>query len=182
MRSLDIGCGKAPYNIFDCSEVHGIDLYDESSIPLFQLKNWHNVILNQELLTYRKCDLATENIPHPDNFFDVVTAIDVLEHIPRLIYHPSQRFAFVELMNNIWRVLKPGGLFFSCTPFYPHPEAFSDPTHVNFLTTQTFTQYFMEPGQYGFYGAFDVKQISEVGCKLHVYLVKRVIGSLVTKD
>ena len=45
-------------------------------------------------------------MPFPDQFFDFVTAHDFLEHIPRLIYSPARRLPFVELMNEIWRVLK----------------------------------------------------------------------------
>jgi SAM-dependent methyltransferase len=174
MKALDIGCGKHPYNIFNASELHGIDLHDPEKDPQFFIRNWQNIKLEQKLESYKRCDLAIENIPHTDYCFDVVTAIDVIEHIPRVIYCPQQRFAFVELMNEIWRVLKPGGLFFACTPFYPHPEAFSDPTHVNYVTANTFQEYFSEPGQYGFKGKFEVRRVDEAGCKLHTQLIKQV--------
>ena len=72
-------------------------------------------------------------------------------------------------MSEIYRVLKPGGIFFSCTPVYPHPEAFSDPTHVNIMTRETF-DYFTSPGDYGFTGDFTILKIEEAGCKLHAFL------------
>jgi hypothetical protein len=45
-------------------------------------------------------------------------------------------------MNEIFRTLKPGGIFFSKTPAYPISAVFSDPTHVNNITADTFPLYF----------------------------------------
>lgn len=62
-------------------------------------------------------------------------------------------------MNEIWRTLKYQGIFFSHTPMYPFRTAFGDPTHVNFVTEETF-QYFNDQStlaeMYGFKGAFKV--------------------------
>jgi SAM-dependent methyltransferase len=141
-KSLDLGCGAAPKNFFEAEEVYGIDVREDLE------KNIH------------VADLAIESIPFPDNFFDYVTAHDFLEHIPRLVYLPQRRNSFVELMNEIWRVLKVGGRLLSVTPAYPQPAAFVDPTHVNFITEQTFTLYFDDKnrwaGGYGFKGAFEI--------------------------
>jgi SAM-dependent methyltransferase len=141
------------------TEVFGVDLFEPRPGQIFNVRDWHNNPTNIPLIEYKKCDLALESIPFDDNTFDVLTAIDVLEHIPRIAYSPHQRYPFIELMNEIWRVLKFGGLFFSVTPNYPHAEAFSDPTHVNFVTKETFTGYFVEPNRYGFKGSFEIKQI-----------------------
>ena len=93
--------------------------------------------------------------------FDYLTAFDFMEHIPRVVYVPHRRNAFIELMNEIYRVLKPGGLFLSMTPAYPHGVAFRDPTHVNFITEETFPMYFDDEKRwasiYGFKGAFNMR-------------------------
>jgi hypothetical protein len=63
-------------------------------------------------------------------------------------------------MNEIHRVLIPGGYFFYKVPVYPSKELFMDPTHVNFVTEDTFTYYFCHPYLYaknigyGFIGNF----------------------------
>jgi SAM-dependent methyltransferase len=87
-------------------------------------------------------DLAIESIPFPSEYFDYVSAYDFIEHVPRIIYNPTRRFCFIELMNEIYRVLKMGGTFASFTPAFPKEAAFIDPTHVNIITENTFPLYF----------------------------------------
>ena len=102
-----------------------------------------------------------------------------IEHIPRLLYAPTRRMPFVELMNEVWRVLKPGGIFYSYTPAVPQLAAFWDPTHVNFITEQTFPMYFDEKSllakMYGFNGAFIVQNQSWHGAHLASTLLKTKI-------
>jgi len=40
-------------------------------------------------------------------------------------------------MNEVWRILKPGGTFTSFTPCYPAPEVHQDPTHLSVWTLQS---------------------------------------------
>jgi len=47
-------------------------------------------------------------------------------------------------MNEAYRVLKPGGIFYAITPYYPRAEVFVDPTHINFISHKTHT-YFTTP-------------------------------------
>jgi len=140
--SLDLGCGVSPKNIFNADLVYGIDVRDDLALSI------------------KKADLVVEPIPFEDDFFNYVTAHDFLEHIPRLIYAPLRRYPFVELMNEIYRVLKVGGVFLSFTPAYPNGEAFQDPTHVNIITENTFIAYFDNINRwasgYGFKGAFKI--------------------------
>ena len=141
-KSLDLGCGLQPKNPFNAEEVYGIDVRDDAEAHIV------------------KADLVIEPIPFPDDSFDYVTAHDFLEHVPRLIYLPQRRNAFVEVMNEIHRVLKPGGVFMSFTPAFPHGPAFRDPTHVNIITEETFPLYFDDKvrwaSMYGFRGSFQI--------------------------
>jgi SAM-dependent methyltransferase len=157
-KSLDLGCGLKPKNFFNADEVFGIDVRDDVSAGI------------------HRADLIIESIPFESESFDFVTAHDFLEHIPRVIYAPLRRNAFVEVMNEIWRVLKPNGQFLSFTPAYPHAEAFRDPTHVNIITEQTFPMYFDNVTRaasiYGFYGAFQVNGQEWLGPHLVTFLQK----------
>jgi SAM-dependent methyltransferase len=138
--TLDIGCGTRVANPFNANNLYGIDIRESADKKI------------------RAADLNVERIPFPDNFFDYVTAYDFIEHVPRLIYCPQRRFPFIELMNEVFRVLKPGGFFLSNTSAYPDPKAFQDPTHVNIITENTFEYYFCHERlwarMYGFNGNF----------------------------
>lgn len=141
-KTLDIGCGKNPKNPFSLEEVYGIDIREDIDAKIY------------------RADLAVEPIPFDDDFFDSVSAFDFIEHIPRVIYMPNRRFCFVELMNEIYRVLKVGGRFLSFTPAFPAPPAWRDPTHVNIITEETFPLYFDYENRwaaaYGFKGYFQI--------------------------
>lgn len=141
-KSLDIGCGPTPKNPFNADEVYGVDVREDLD---------NNI---------RCADLAIEPIPFEDDYFNYVSAHDFLEHVPRVAYVPHRRNCFVEVMNEVYRVLKEGGLFLSFTPAYPKAEAFRDPTHVNIITEETFPVYFdwqyRWAAMYGFKGAFQI--------------------------
>jgi SAM-dependent methyltransferase len=146
-RHLDIGCGGVPRNPYGCDEAHGVDI----SLPV-----------GADPHLFRRANLSIEPIPYTDATFDSVSAFDFLEHVPRLLVTAdgrSTRLPFVELMNEVHRVLKPGGAFYAVTPAYPRPEAFHDPTHVNFITEGTWAYFCGEqPGarMYGFTGTFEL--------------------------
>ena len=148
--SLDLGCGETIRNPYQALQVIGLDIQD--------------------------ADLAIQPIPYNDNYFDYVTAYDFLEHIPRLLYVPQRRYPFVELMSEIYRVLKLGGKFLSSTPAFPHGAAFQDPTHVNIITPDTFYEYFDDQKtwakMYGFKGAFHISNMRYHGPHLIAELIK----------
>lgn len=160
-RSLDLGSGAEPKNPFNADEVFGVDVRDDLGPNI------------------RHADLAVEPIPFPDEWFNWVTAHDFIEHVPRLLYLPQRRNAFVELMNEIYRVLLPGGLFMSFTPAYPQAAAFQDPTHVNIITEQTFPAYFDDVNRwamgYGFRGAFRMRLQEWRGAHLLTVMQKVVL-------
>ena len=145
-RHLDIGCGSTPRNPYQQTEAHGVDIAPASAAGEF----------------FRVANLSLVPIPHPDSSFDSISAFDFLEHVPRVLPTAdgkSTRFPFIELMNEISRVLKPGGRFYAVTPAFPHLTAFHDPTHVNIITIGTW-EYFCGDNalarMYGFSGQFDL--------------------------
>lgn len=141
-NTLDLGCGSTPRNPFGANNFYGVDLFEQ----------------NDEKI--KVADLAVNPIPFENDTFDFITAYDFIEHVPRVIYSPSRSFPFVNLMNEIFRCLKPGGYFLSHTPAYPYSPLFRDPTHVNYITEETFSIYFDEINNYakiyGFTGGFEI--------------------------
>lgn len=154
--SLDLGSGPVPKNPFGADEAYGVDICDTGN---------RNV---------RFWDAVLGPIPFEDSSVDFVVCTDFLEHIPRIVYLPEQvcdgysdpvikpvrKQPFIDVMSEVWRVLKPGGLFQAKTPAYPKAEAFQDPTHVNIITENTW-DYFAGgllglTQSYGFKGEFSV--------------------------
>jgi SAM-dependent methyltransferase len=155
-KHLDLGCGKKPRNPYGYVELYGVDLYQAEDIE-------PSVII-------KVANLTLEKIPYPDSYFDAVSAFDFIEHIPRVLQKNDRetRFPFIELMDEIWRVLKPGGRFYAITPAYPNAEAFQDPTHVNIITDKTHLYFCDEKlygENYGFKGVFSAEEVSWVHSK-----------------
>lgn len=150
-KHLDIGCGLNARNPLGAKELWGCDLIETS--PAQSNSNFRFI----------KADLSHPPLPFLDGFFSSVSAFDVIEHIPRTGKLDGQIYSpFIELMNEIHRILCHHGLFMASTPVYPHPAVFQDPTHVNFITDQTHN-YFCgsEPyaRRYGFNGQFAIKRV-----------------------
>jgi len=151
-KHLDLGCGANPRNPFNADELYGVDILER-----------HNSKLTN--FTYKSANVILDKIPFEDNYFDSISAYDFIEHIPRLICIDGKIvFPFIDLMNEIYRVLKPNGILYAITPVDPKESGFVDPTHVNFLTKNSY-KYFTSPhnwaSMYGFIGSFK-KQRSEI--------------------
>ena len=94
-RLLDLGCGNVP--LYDAYKK-----YIKESVCV----DWENTMHKNRNLDYA-CDLNYK-LPFEDNAFDSIILSDVLEHI----YSP------IELMREIYRVLRPGGALILNSPFY----------------------------------------------------------------
>lgn len=149
--AVSVGSGPTPENPYDVERVIGID-------PTCQAAEGHEIV---------NAWVGFEPIPLEDNTADVVTAFDFLEHLPRAIWKDGCLInPFIDAMSEIWRILKPGGLFYAKTPAFPHPVAWRDPQHVNIITDTTLGYFaeFPDPDvvprglemgkRYGFKGKF----------------------------
>lgn len=144
--ALDLGSGPVPTNEFGAKKTYGLDIRE----------NLANSV--------RRADLNYEPFPYDSNSFDLITAYDFLEHISRVAQKDGQTiFPVVNLMNEIWRTLKVGGIFFSNTPCFPMKEAFQDPTHVNIMSEDTLKLYFGTTAWAGIYGYHGRLKVLEEG-------------------
>ncbi len=69
--------------------------------------------------------------PWPDSAVDHVRAWDIIEHLPDKIF----------TMNELWRVLRPGGRAEIVVPTTDGTGAFQDPTHTSFWNRRSFLYY-----------------------------------------
>jgi SAM-dependent methyltransferase len=154
LKQLEIGCGGSQ-RTWPGYENYGTDIVDMSA----QRGN------------FKKADLIIDPIPWEDNFFDLVTADDFLEHIPMVLYIPKfetpyagtvaaslhnykliRKDVMIGLFDEIYRVLKPDGLFYAHVPCYPDRAIFQDPQHVSFWTDET--PHYFSGDYYGFHGHY----------------------------
>lgn len=156
--TLDIGSGPTPKNPFGCENVYGADLRENPT---------NNVVF---------CDLSMGKLPFESEKFDFVTAFDVFEHIPRVISLDGKNsFPFILIMNEIFRVLKVGGILFAFQPVFPAKSAFQDPTHVNIMSEDTMDYYFCNKAWariYGYDGSFEMLNDGWVGDKYFCFMRK----------
>jgi demethylmenaquinone methyltransferase/2-methoxy-6-polyprenyl-1,4-benzoquinol methylase len=99
-RVLDIGCGSYPLFLttIDFSEKYGMDKMVQT--------NQH--VKGITLINY---DLENEEkLPYENDFFDVVSALAVFEHI--------KAASLVQIHREIHRILKPGGVYIMTTPAF----------------------------------------------------------------
>ena len=160
--SLDLGSGPIPKNPFNSEILKGADFREN-------LEN--NVIY---------ADLSLGKLPFK---FDFISSYDVVEHIQRVDNHNGKTvFPFIVLMNEIFRILKPNGIFFNIQPVYPSKSVFQDPTHVNIMSEDTMDFYFCEKAWariYGYNGTFKMCENGWIGDKYFSFLQK---NSNVTND
>lgn len=90
-----------------------------------------NIDLNDDVQCEWTMDLETEDFPFMDNEVFGIIAKHVVEHI----WH-RDRF-----MNEMWRVLKPGGKIYIETPKAGTDSYWKDPTHVSGWIMKTFRYY-----------------------------------------
>jgi len=71
--------------------------------------------------------------PFKDDEFEYILADSVIEHLDD----------FVKTMEELYRILKPGGELFIVVPFHKHHTAWGDPTHKRAFSEITF-KYFAD--------------------------------------
>ncbi|OKH20751.1 bifunctional 2-polyprenyl-6-hydroxyphenol methylase/3-demethylubiquinol 3-O-methyltransferase UbiG [Chroogloeocystis siderophila] len=98
LKALDVGCGGG----FSCEFMAelGVDVYGiDQSQKCVEAATNHAVNSGFEI---NYCYGMAEDMPYPENYFDVVVCVDVLEHVESV---PC-------VVSEIFRILKPNGLFF----------------------------------------------------------------------
>ena len=91
-------------------------------------------------------DLERPPYPFPDAAFDEIVARDVLEHLRDT----------VKVMEELWRILRPGGILRVRVPHGRSMNFLHDPTHVSAFTEETFGYFAPSggpgvPSRYGHY-------------------------------
>lgn len=135
-RCLNIGCGND---------------YVESTPQ----REWVNTDIAKSVRADLYFDAFEMPLPLKDAEFDLVKAYDFLEHVPHTLFDKERRpvrgDGFIVMMDELWRVLKPGGVLDARFPAFNNVNNFIDPTHTRQILEETFRYYFLADGKYRFY-------------------------------
>ena len=128
-----------------------------------QLHGYVNIDNREEVHPDVLADI-TVGLKYEDNSVDEVRAYDILEHIPI--------GKTVALIEEIYRVLIPGGKFESLTPDAERGQgAFQDPTHISFWVENSWL-YYSNPQYRALYGTkanFKIKTMERTQTGNRVY-------------
>lgn len=80
-------------------------------------------------------DISILPLPFPDDGFDEIHAYEVMEHVGQ---QGDWRFFFAQ-WSDLWRILKPGGLFVGTSPAAESPWAWGDPGHTRIVGPECMT-------------------------------------------
>ena len=160
--SLDLGCGSSPRNPAHARTLLGLDILVETPFEETNDRRYLRVS-------------PGDSLPLRSSSVNVVSAYDFLEHLPRFDRQANGliRNQFIDTLNEVYRVLLPGGFFVAVTPAYPSQAAFADPTHVNPISTNTH-KYFAGPAlasglAYGFTGNFEEVKVGWLSWYSHIW-------------
>ena len=148
---VDLGAGSYPRNPFSACQLIAFDVLDPKDISFSR-----HATLGE--LRYVKVS-RFEEFPLEDESVTSISGFDFLEHLSREPGPKENEFIFV--MNQVFRILKRGGIALFVTPAFPLKTAFQDPTHINILTKDSY-EYFCGKNPlarklgYGFEGQFEL--------------------------
>ncbi len=122
-----------------------------SELPSYDLGGAHNCPPGFKSIDLEGADVNCDiqrGLPFADSSVGCIRAYDFLEHIPNCrdstCTHGADGVSprcVVGVMNEIYRVLAPGGWLISRTPSTDGRGAFQDPTHVSYWNPNSFWYY-----------------------------------------
>jgi ubiquinone/menaquinone biosynthesis C-methylase UbiE len=116
-KALDIGCGCGVYSMLMGKKGYSVEGIDINSISLSKAKKWANEENISTKVNFQNMDV--HNLAFPDNYFDLIIASEVIEHLNRPM----------GALKEIARVLKPNGKL-----IVTMPNLFSLPWFIRKLT------------------------------------------------
>lgn len=126
LQVLHVGCGRKKYNWPELAAYVDLDSSQQGEVTHLDADGR----LNPDLV----CKLGRDPIMIAENRADVIIAWHVLEHIGK----QGQRREWFKAIQELYRVLKPGGFLYGECPYYSGIWAWSDPTHTRAISEHSF--------------------------------------------
>jgi hypothetical protein len=139
--NIDLGCGenKMPgyvgvdfRNVGDVDIVQNLTLFPWNSIP----SEIADTVFTSHLLEHINPEAPD---PRLAGLIELLEAKKMITRKEVADYVGEYKFlgGFIRFVDEVWRILKPGGQFISTFPFAGSPGYFQDPTHLNPITHVT---------------------------------------------
>ena len=110
-------------------------------------------------------DLNEFPYPFEENHFEEIYADNILEHLDDL----------VKVMEELYRILKPGGKLIAIVPYFSSAGAFQDPTHKRFFGLRTMN-YFSKDFLYYYNSKADFR-VQKKKLRFRFRIFKWIFGS-----
>lgn len=161
---LDLACGDNKREGFK-----GIDVAKTSSVDYvvdLQSFPWP---IESESVEEINCSHYIEHIPHTNVALDLKKVLDKSSTFVEFKNNISEESflkpqdGFIKFINEVYRILKPGGKVHITAPYYTSGRAYGDPTHARYIGDSSFwylSKKWMEDNKlehYGIKADFDVK-------------------------
>lgn len=101
-------------------------------------ENWSGLVTLDFADTHKPVvvhDISRLPLPFPDDCADEIHAYEVMEHVGQ---QGDWKF-FFDQWSDIWRILKPGGMFFGTSPHWSSAWSWGDPGHTRIVGAEQLT-------------------------------------------
>lgn len=138
---VDLGCGRLKKGRI------GIDRYAAPGVNIVAdldglSVNWMAKNPNDDVpagITWNRTPpVHIRSLPFPTSSIESIISYHALEHIGA---------GFIPLIDEVYRVLKPDGIFRAITPLFPSRTAVEDPDHKRYFMTGTWASFCGTPGE-----------------------------------
>lgn len=153
---LDLGCGTVPKGRLgiDRHYAPGVELgIDLETLTFVPAAGEFTTAAERSWKLYDRYGRAEGSgrfqpvLPFPDNSIESIVTHHCLEHIDQ---------GFIRLMDEIYRVLKPGGILRAITPLFPSKAAVEDPDHKRYFMEETWETFCGAPDGSHWHESFSV--------------------------
>jgi len=181
---VDLGCGAMKQPGFvgvDNRPLPGVDIVHDLELFPWPLPDaCASLVMTSHLLEHLDPHAPDARIAPLINLL-MKKGVITREEVEKTIGEVEPGPLFIRFMDEVWRILKPGGLFMSSFPYAGSSGFFQDPTHLNQINAATMTYFDPIAGQGVLYNIYKPKPWAIKECtyavngNMEVLLEKRKI-------